>query len=523
MDTLRSWVAGKWVDAGGERVALLDPSTERQVAELASGGLDTAALLGHARDVGGPALRALSLAERGEILRGLSKVLRENRDELLELSRINTGTTAADGAFDVDGASYTLGWYGKLALGLGDGRVLADPADGPDGAGTQLGRSDAFWGRHVLVPRQGVAVHINAFNFPAWGFAEKLAAALVGGMPVVTKPATSTAWPAVRAAALLLESGLLPDGAFQLVVGSTGDLLDQLRPQDVVAFTGSAATALALRGRPALQAVNARFNTEADSLNAAVLAPDAMDGPVFDLFIRDVAREITQKAGQKCTAVRRIVVPAAALDQVQDALVARLDRVIVGDPANESVRMGPLASAAQLESAIDGIARLARQAHIVHGTGTRVDGAGADAGRGYFFGPTLLRADDAHAADDVHRHEVFGPVATLMAHDGTAADAAAIVARGGGMLVTSIYSDDGDWLRDFVNAGGCYSGRLYIGGTASAGEAPGSGVTLPPMLHGGPGRAGGGEELGGLIGVRLYMQRLAVQGARGVVDGLLGG
>jgi 3,4-dehydroadipyl-CoA semialdehyde dehydrogenase len=519
METLRSHVAGKWTDAGSNAslVDIHDPSTEQVVAQVQSGGLDTAALLEHARRVGGPALRELSFAERGEMLRGLSKVLRENRDELLALCRVNMGTTEPDGAFDVDGGSFTLGYYGKLAAGFGSARAV------PDGEGVQLAKTEAFWGQHLLVPRHGVAVHINAFNFPVWGFAEKLACAITAGMPVITKPATSTAWPAVRALELILESGILPAGALQVVVGSTGDLLDRLLPQDVVAFTGSADTALMLRGKPAMLGTNARFNTEADSLNAAVLAPDALGGPVFDLFVKEVAREMTQKTGQKCTAVRRILVPAAALDQVQEALAARLGRVVVGNPADGSVRMGPLASAQQLESALSGIGLLAAEARVVVGTGTRADGAGAPAGSGWFLAPTLLRAEDAHAAEAVHRHEVFGPVATLMPYDGSPGDAADIVALGNGMLVTSAYSNDGDWLRGFVHAGGAQSGRLYIGSDASAAEAPGSGVAMPQMLHGGPGRAGGGEELGGMVGVRLYMQRLAVQGARAVVDGLTAG
>jgi 3,4-dehydroadipyl-CoA semialdehyde dehydrogenase len=515
MDTLRSYVAGKWI-AGPDIVDLYDPSTEDVVARLASGGIDTAAMLEHARSVGGPALREMTFAERGEMLRGMSKVLRDNRDELLELCRVNMGTTLPDGGFDVDGGSFTLGYYGKLGAGLGGARVL------PDGEGVQLAKTEGFWGQHVMVPRHGVAVHINAFNFPVWGFAEKAATALLAGMPVVTKPASSTALPAARAVELLIQAGIMPEGAFQLIVGSTGDLLDRLQPQDVVAFTGSADTARYLRGQRAVMDASVRFNTEADSLNAAVLAPDAGDGPVFDLFIKDVAREMTQKSGQKCTAVRRILVPAGLMERVQEALSARLGRTVVGNPADASVRMGPLASAQQLKSALEGIGLLRQDARIVHGSEGRVEGVGAPDGKGWFVAPTLLRADDARAASSVHRHEVFGPVATLLPYDGSATDAAAIVGLGGGMLVTSAYSNDDEWLRDFVHAGGAHSGRLYIGSDAAAGDAPGSGVAMPQALHGGPGRAGGGEELGGMVGVRLYMQRLALQGARQTVDALAG-
>jgi 3,4-dehydroadipyl-CoA semialdehyde dehydrogenase len=516
MQTLRSYVLDRWHDGGTSTVTLVDPSTEEELVALASGGIDFAAALAHARDQGGPALRALTFAERGELLRAMSKLLREHRDELLDISRRNNGTTKGDGAFDVDGATYSLGYYGKLGVSLGGARLLAEDE------GEQLGRSEAFWGRHVLVPRQGVAVHINAFNFPAWGFAEKAACALLAGVPVITKPATSTAWLAVRCVELIVEAGILPAGALQLICGSPGDLLDRLEPQDVVAFTGSAATARTLRTGARLVAAAPRFNVEADSMNAAVLAADVTEGPVFDLFVKEVVREMTQKAGQKCTAVRRIVVPAPAVDRVRDALAEKLAAVVTGNPADPSVTMGPLASARQLDSAREGIELLSRQARIVHGTGRRVDGAGSPPGAGFFIEPTLLLAEDARAADDVHRHEVFGPVATLLPYDGGAAEAAELVALGGGMLVTSVYSDDDGWLGEFLAAGASHAGRIYIGSSASAPDAPGSGVAMPQSLHGGPGHAGGGEELGGLVGVKLYMQRVALQGARQELERLLG-
>ena len=386
----------------------------------------------------------------------------------------------------------------------------------------QLAKSEAFWGRHLLVPRPGVAVLINAFNFPAWGFAEKAACALLAGMPVLTKPATSTAWVAERVVEIVIEAGILPEGALQIVCGATGDLLDRLGPQDVLAFTGSLATALALRGRPSLAAASTRLNVEADSLNAAVLGPDVEPGsPTFDLFLRDVAREMTQKSGQKCTAVRRILAPPRALAAAREALGAKLGAVVTGNPADPAVTMGPLATAPQLRDAEDGVAELRATTRVVTGGG-RVEGAGAPAGKGYFFAPTLLEAPDARAAGAVHRREVFGPVATLLAYDGAAAEAASIVALGGGMLVTSVYSDDSAWLGDFLAQGGASSGRVYVGSRESAAEAPGSGVALPQLLHGGPGRAGGGEELGGRRGLELYLQRVALQGSRPLVETLAG-
>jgi oxepin-CoA hydrolase/3-oxo-5,6-dehydrosuberyl-CoA semialdehyde dehydrogenase len=305
-------------------------------------------------------------------------------------------------------------------------------------------------------------------------------------------------------------------------VGSTGDLLDKLGAHDVLAFTGSADTARGLKSRANLLAANTRVNLEADSLNAAVLAPDVADGsPTFALFVKDVAREMTQKSGQKCTAVRRILVPAERMDAAQEALIARLGKVVVGNPAEESVRMGPVATAQQLADAVSGIAELAKSARIVHGTGERTDGAGVPAGKGFFVQPTLLRGDDARNAGAIHEREVFAPVATLLPYDGSARDAAEIVALGGGTLVTSAYTDDAAWAADFVARGGGDTGRIYLGSEASAADAPGSGAALPQTLHGGPGRAGGGEELGGLVGVKLYLQRVAVQGSKGQVDGLV--
>lgn len=517
METLESYVVGNWHRAPSGFRDLVDPSTGDAVARASSEGVDFAAVLEHARTRGGPALRELTFAQRSALLKEMSKALRERRDELLDLSRLNTGTTRPDGAFDVDGATGTLAYYASVGKGLGDARIL------PEDDGVQLARSEAFWGRHGLVPRPGVAVCINAFNFPAWGFAEKAACALLAGMPVVVKPATATALVAYRAVRTVLEAGILPEGALQLVCGGTGDLLDRLGPHDVLAFTGSAETAAALRDRPNLRRDNTRINVEADSLNAAVLAPGTDGTETADLFLRDVVREMTQKTGQKCTAVRRILVPAEAMARTQEALVETLDAVVTGNPAEESVTMGPLATADQLDDTVAGVAELARSARIVHGTGERIEGAGSPSGQGYFFGPTLLRADDASGAGPVHRREVFAPVATLVPYDGDPARAAEVVALAEGTLVTSVYGDDPDWLGAFLErVGGC-TGRVYVGSRESAGEAPGSGIALPQSLHGGPGRAGGGEELGGLVGVKRYMQRVAVQGARPVVDGLLTG
>lgn len=510
MKTLRSYLCGNWCPAAGAAVSLVDPSTEEKIALLASEAASFRDALEFARREGGRALRALTFGERGDLLKAMAKTIRSNRDELLELSRRNNGTTEADGAFDVDGASGTLAYYASLAGKIGERRLLVE------GEELQLSRQGSFRGRHLWVPRQGVAIHINAFNFPAWGWAEKAACALLAGMPVITKPATATAAVAHRCVELIDEAEILPPGVLQMVCGSTGDLLDLLGPQDVLAFTGSSVTARRLRQQVQRQGVAVRVNVEADSLNAAVLGPDvAAQSATMDLFIEDVSREVTQKAGQKCTAVRRILAPSSVLDGVQDRLVERLERVVTGNPYERSVTMGPLATADQLAGAEEGVAALRQEGRIVVGGDRRIDGIGSPKGRGFFFAPTLLRLDDARRARAVHEREVFAPVATLMPFEGEAAEAAEIVARGGGSLVTSIYSDDRKWAGEFLAVGAAATGRLYVGSAEMAAEAPGSGVALPQLLHGGPGRAGAGEELGGRIGVQLYLQRLAVQGGPG--------
>lgn len=517
MKTLRSYVCGRWHAAEAGFTPLHNPATEAEIARASSDGIDFGATLDHARTAGGGALREMTFAERGAMLKAVSKALYERRDELLEISVENAGTTRRDAKFDVDGATGTLAYYAALGRDLGDARFRVD------GEGVALGRTPRFWGEHVLVPRHGAAVLINAFNFPAWGWAEKAAAAWLAGMPVIIKPATSTAMLAERCIEIVVEAGVVPDGAVSLISGSAGDLLSRLGGQDVLAFTGSADTAQKLRGLPNLLADSTAVNIEADSLNAAVLGVDVEPGSeTWDLFVRDVAREITQKSGQKCTAVRRVFVPASRIDEVQDALVEQFEGVVVGDPADDAVSMGPLATAQQLADAVERVAQLAAVAGVVHGDGTRVDGKGAEAGRGWFFGPTLLRARGVDGIDPVHHVEAFAPVATLVPYDGATASAAREVARGGGTLVTSLYADDDDQVAAFLGAAGAFTGRLYLGSEKMAAQAPGSGVALPQSLHGGPGRAGGGEELGGLRSLGLYSQRVALQGSRPMVQRVAG-
>ncbi|HVC11267.1 MAG TPA: 3,4-dehydroadipyl-CoA semialdehyde dehydrogenase [Burkholderiales bacterium] len=517
MRNLASYVGGRWVEGSGAAQTLINPATEAPLARVSSEGVDLAAALAYARDTGGTALRAMSFAERGAMLAGAAKALQAHRDELIEVGIANGGNTRSDAKFDVDGAIGTLLAYAELGASLGAARLLVD------GEGVQLGRSPRFHGQHVFVPRAGVAVHVNAFNFPAWGLAEKAAVALLAGMPVLSKPATSSALLAHRAVEVLVEARALPEGALSLVVGSPRELPALLGAQDVLAFTGSGATGAQLRALPNVVRESVRVNIEADSLNAAVLGPDVgSSGDMYDLFLKEVARDITQKAGQKCTAIRRVLVPEAHAATARDNLAELLGRVKVGDPALEDVRMGPLANAAQLADVIEGIGRLAAEGALALGAARRIDGAGVEPGKGFFVAPTLVAFERGAAAASVHEREVFGPVASMLAYSGEAAEAAAIVARGGGGLVSSLYSEDGGWLGEAVAAIAPHHGRIYLG-HPKIDLSPGPGTVLPQLVHGGPGRAGGGEELGAARGLAFYMQRVALEGSRPVVQKLAGG
>ena len=513
MIELESHLGGRWVRGRGAGATLVNPTTEEPLATASTEGLDLAGALRFARERGGPALRALSFRERGELLRAASRTIHAHRDELIQLAIANGGNTRSDAKFDVDGASGTLAAYADLAAELGEGRLLAD------GEPVQLGRSPRLVGQHVLAPRHGVAVHVNAFNFPAWGLAEKAATALLAGMPVLAKPATSTALVAWRLVALLVEEKVLPEGALSLLAGPPGSLLDHLEGQDVVAFTGASVTGRHVRGGEAVLANGVRVNVEADSLNAAVLGPDVEPGSdVFGLFAADVVRDMTQKAGQKCTAIRRAYVPSAALAPALEALSERLSQIRVGDPAREETGMGPLATAQQLRDGREGLAALARGAEVAFGSATP-DGTG----KGYFLGPVLLASRSPAPDDAVHRREVFGPVATVIPYDGTPEEAASRVAWGGGGLVASVYSDDRGFLERAVLGLAPFHGRVVIGSSKVASQAIPPGTVLPQLVHGGPGRAGPGEELGGRRGLAFYTQRTALQGDRAVVEGITKG
>ncbi|HSO31792.1 MAG TPA: 3,4-dehydroadipyl-CoA semialdehyde dehydrogenase [Labilithrix sp.] len=516
MIELGSYVAGKWVKGQGKGAELVNPATEEVIATTSTEGVDFAAALAFARDKGGPALRQLTFVQRGEILRAMSRAMHGKRDELLSIAQANGGNTRGDAKFDVDGASGTLAAYADLSAELGDTNVLLD------GEAIQIGRGARLFGQHVYTSRQGVAVHVNAFNFPAWGLAEKAATALLAGMPVITKPGTSTAHVAHRMMEIFVEEKLLPEGALSFIGGSAGDLLSMLGGQDVIAFTGSSTTAAKLREGRSVMREGAHINVEADSLNAAVLGPDVEDGSdVWHLFIADVAREMTQKTGQKCTAIRRIYAPKDKVDAVLEQLRDRLAAVKVGDPLREEVTMGPVATAQQIRDVREGVKKLESCAKIVFGSTTDVAAIGVPSGKGFFTTPVLLHGASPAAGDAVHSHVVFGPVATVMPYDGVA-QVAGLVAAGGGGLVTSTYSDDKDFIRSLVLALAPFHGRLTIGSAKVAGQSLPPGMALPQLLHGGPGRAGGGEELGGRRGMSLYMQRTALQGDRALLEAIAG-
>ena len=511
MISLQSYVCGQWTVGSGERRTLHDPATEAVLGEVRAGGVDFAAVLRHARTVGGPQLLALGCRGRAALLGALASRLHEHRDELIGISACNGGNTRGDAKFDLDGMTGTLAAYASLGSGLPAGNCLLD------GDGVQLGRTSRFWGQHVYTPRPGVALHINAFNFPGWGMGEKMACALLAGVPVIEKAGTASALLAHRIAQIIVESGILPAGSFQFCAGTVAGMLDLLGPMDGVAFTGSSATGAGIRGHRNLVARNVRVNIEADSINAAVLGPDvAPDGDTFAQFVANVATDVTQKAGQKCTAVRRILVPRDLLADVTTALVERLAAVKVGNPLDADVRMGPVASEQALADVRAGMQRLLAVAEPV------VGGPAPVAPKGYFVAPTLLRAREPEA-EVLHALEVFGPCATLVPYTGAASDAVDLVNRGGGGLVASIYSDDRAFLEPVVLGLAPWHGRLWIGSEKTQGQALGPGAVLPASIHGGPGRAGGGEELGGLRGLAFYLQRSAVQGDRAVLGKLLPG
>ncbi len=506
---LHSFASGRWVPPGEDKSELLSAATGKPFAQIGGADLDFGAMADYARSTGGPALRAMTFHDRAYALKALAQYLNERRDPLYELS-YDTGTTKSDAMIDIDGGIATLFVYSSKGR-----RELPDDTIMIDGAREQLSRGGNFLGQHVLTSLQGVAVHINAFNFPVWGMLEKLAPTLLAGVPAIVKPASATAWLTEAAFRMIIESKILPDGSVQLISGSTGDLLDRLGPQDVVSFTGSAATARILRGKPRLLDNAVRFVAEQDSLNATILGPDAEPGsPEFDSLVREVHREMTAKAGQKCTAIRRIIVPDATRDAVIAAVSAKLERTVVGDPRSETTRMGALASMEQKADVMEKASIIGTEARQVYTSPNDPPANG-----GAFLSPMLFCCDDPDGAEKIHATEAFGPVSTIMGYRDLD-HALALANRGEGSLVASVFTHDPAVARRAVETAGAWHGRLYFANRDNGKEATGHGSPLPHMVHGGPGRAGGSEEMGGIRGVTHYMQRTAIQGSPDILAGI---
>ncbi|MDH3768470.1 MAG: phenylacetic acid degradation bifunctional protein PaaZ, partial [Gammaproteobacteria bacterium] len=503
---LESFAEGQWVAGRDDGPVLLSAVNGEPIASISSHGLNFADMVAYARRVGGPGLRKMTFHQRAAMLKALAKGLMENKKAFYALST-STGATRADSWVDIDGGISTLFVYsGKGRRELPDDQVYID------GPPEIISRNGTFVGQHIFVPLRGVAVHINAFNFPCWGMLEKLAPTLLAGMPAIVKPASSTAYLTELMVRSIVDLDILPAGALQLICGSTGDLLSQLDCQDVVAFTGSKTTGDKLRQHPNILAQSVRFTAETDSLNCAILGPDAVAGTAeFDLCVDEIVKEITSKAGQKCTAIRRIIAPRESSAELVSELAKRLSCIRLGNPASKEIDMGALASLAQREEVRSRISELVAEGEIVYGDTEHFDVIDADAEKGAFFAPVLLHCDRPMTAAAPHRVEAFGPVATVLPYNDLG-EAEELARKGEGSLAGSIYTYDDDVARRLVLAIAPYHGRLVLINRDCAEESTGHGSPLPHLVHGGPGRAGGGEELGGIRGVMHYMQRTALQG-----------
>ncbi len=504
---IQSYIGGEWVSGTDGGVEVKNAVNGEVIGSISSTGIDFAHSLSYARETGGPALRAMSFHERANCLKALAQHLMAQKEKFYEVSAW-TGATRNDSWIDIEGGIGTLFAYSSLVR-----RELPNESFLVEGDPQPLSKAGTFIGRHILVPKEGVAVHINAFNFPCWGMLEKIAPSLAAGVPVIVKPATVSAYLTEIMVREIISSGILPAGAMQLICGSTGDLLDHLNEQDVLTFTGSAATGRKLKSMPNIINNSVPFNMEADSLNCCILGQTVEVGSAeFDLFVREVAREMSVKAGQKCTAIRRTIVPRAKVDAVAAALKKRLDKISIGDPAMAEVKMGPLVGRAQMQDVRDNVATLAHACEIIYGGTDDFDIIGGDKDVGAFFPTTLLYCDQPLAAEEPHAIEAFGPVSTIMPYDNLD-DAIALARLGRGSLVGSIFTADNGEARELVLGTAACHGRMLIINQDCAAESTGHGSPMPTLVHGGPGRAGGGEELGGARAIRHYMQRTALQGS----------
>ena len=513
---LPNYVCGQWSEGTGLGEALIDPVTGDELARISSQGVDLEAALAFARTHGGPALRQLTYAQRAEMLGKISDALAANRDEYFRLSLLNLGANQADASFDVDGAIYTMKYYAKIGRALAEGKMLKE------GAVIPLSKNNAFVGQHFLMPTKGAAVFINAFNFPAWGLCEKAAPALLSGVPVVVKPASPTAWLTQRMVEDIVKTGILPAGAISIICGSARELLDHVREEDIVSFTGSADTAARIRSSANVLRRSVRLNIEADSINAAILGPDGTPGTdLFDLLVKEVVREMTLKAGQKCTTIRRVMVPRVQLKAFGDAVTARLSSMKVGNPRNPDAKVGPVVNKAQQASCLEGLAKLKEECEVLYGGDKDFQPMDADLQKSAFVQPVLLCSKNGRDAKYVHDVEVFGPVATLVAYDGFE-DLIAITRRGLGSLVASVFSNDASFAREAILGMGDLHGRILAVNSAVGIQHTGHGNVVPSCLHGGPGRAGGGEELAGMRALLLYHRRFVVQGPPDCISELAG-
>jgi oxepin-CoA hydrolase/3-oxo-5,6-dehydrosuberyl-CoA semialdehyde dehydrogenase len=503
---LRNYALGEWIEGTGKSADLVHAVTGEKISEASSGGLDFRGMTEYARRVGGPAMRALTFHQRAAMLKAMARHLMERKDGFYGVSAA-TGATKADSWVDIEGGIGTLFAYSSRGR-----RDFPNETFHVEGPTEPLSKGGTFMGRHICVPLEGVAIHINAFNFPCWGMLEKMAPALLAGVPCIVKPATVTSYLTEAMFRSMVEAGIFPEGAIQLICGSAGDLLDHVTEQDVVAFTGSAATGQMLKEGDAVMQHSVRFNMEADSLNCSILGPDAVPGTEeFDLFIKEVTREMTTKAGQKCTAIRRTIVPDGMEEDVIKALSARLGKTVIGDPSVEGVRMGPLASKGQVRDVGANAEKIRKSSELVFG-GDGFETVGADRDKGAFFGPMLMACAEPFKRSEPHDIEAFGPVNTVMPYK-TLDEAIELAKLGRGSLCGSLVTADPNVARRVVLGVAPFHGRLMVLDRTSAKESTGHGSPLPNLVHGGPGRAGGGEELGGARGVLHYMQRTAVQGS----------
>lgn len=515
MTPLQNYITGSWITGDGDGQVLYNAVTGEPLTRASTRGIDFGQVLTYARQTGNPALRRMTFHQRGNMLKALALHLRTKLDHFYQLS-YKTGATKADSWVDIEGG------IGNLFANASLRRKFPDDVLALDGEPHNLSKQNSFMGTHILVPKEGVAVHINAFNFPVWGMLEKIAVNLLAGMPAVVKPATVTSYLTEAVVREIIASGILPEGALQLLCGSAGDLLAHVQAQDVVTFTGSASTGILLKQQKAILENNVPFNMEADSLNCIVLGENVQPGdPEWDLFIKEIRKEMTLKAGQRCTGVRRIFVPENILDEVATALKKALAQTIIGDPLLPDVRMGSLAGETQRNEVKEQVQKLLTSSRLIYGSPDRVDVKGANAVKGAFMSPLLLLNDTPHLSAEPHTIEAFGPVSTLMPYK-EAADAIALSKKGMGSLVTTIVTNDPAEARQYVIGAASHHGRILILNRTCGKENTGHGSPLPLLVHGGPGRAGGGEEMGGLRGVKHYLQRTAIQGSPAMITAITG-